>query len=69
MTDEQILKQIGSKIKKARLERGMSRQRLSQLTMTDYSNLVSIERGKKNSKILTYALIAEKLGLGLKDLL
>lgn len=67
-TNDQYLKQLGCKIRKARKAKRMSLQRLSHICMADYSNLLAIERGKKNLRILTLIMIADNLGMDIKDL-
>lgn len=68
-TNDQYLKELGGRIRKARRTQRMSLQRLSQLCMADYSNLLAIERGKNNTKVLTLLMIAEKLNVDIKILI
>jgi transcriptional regulator with XRE-family HTH domain len=67
--NDQFLKELGRKIRKARTARRMSLQALSHSCRADYSNLLSIEQGKKNPRILTVVMIAEHLNMDIKDLI
>lgn len=69
MTNDQFLKQLGSKIRSIRLAQKLSLQRLSRRCDMDYSALWKIERGRSNVRVLTIITIAEGLGVELKDLI
>lgn len=66
---EQYLKALGAKIRKVRMQKRMSLVKLSRLTETAYTNLIDIEFGRKNCRILTLKAIAEALEIEMRELL
>lgn len=69
MTDDQFLKQLGSKIRKARIAQGISLQKLSRMCDRDYAALWKIEMGRSNARVLTIVLVAKALDLDLRELI
>jgi transcriptional regulator with XRE-family HTH domain len=69
MTDGIFLKEMGKKVKAARLANKVSLPQLSLMTGIDMSNLWFLENGRRNAHILTLKSIAEALRLEIKDLL
>lgn len=59
---------IGSRIKKWREERDMSRNELSFLSSIHYTHLMNIENGKSNPQINTLIKILDILEKNLKEL-
>jgi len=61
---------LSTNIRKLRLERGISQDRLSKLTDLSLNTIVKIEAGKnKNPTIGTLAKIAESLHVGVDNLI
>jgi transcriptional regulator with XRE-family HTH domain len=69
MRNGEFLKEMGGKIKAARLANKMSLPKLSAQTGVDMSNLWFIENGRRNAHILTLKSIAEILNVDLKELI
>lgn len=69
MDNGNYLKQMGKKIKTARLANNMSLPKLSKKCNTDMSNLWFIENGKRNAHILTLKAIADAFNMNIKDFL
>ena len=77
MTELQLLKKIGSRIKQLREEKGFSQDRLGaemkldnkRLMEYDKSNISRLESGKTNPQIFTLYRIAKALDVSLADLL
>lgn len=62
-----FLKEIGKKVKAARKANRMTLPTLAKLAKTDMSNLWFLEKGERNTHILTLKSIADVLGLDVKD--
>lgn len=69
MKNDSFLKEMGAKIKSARLKNGMSLSKLSELSKIDMSNIWFIENGKRNVHILTLKSFADVFGMDVKDFL
>jgi transcriptional regulator with XRE-family HTH domain len=67
MTDGIFLKEMGKKVKAARLANKMGLPKLSALTGIDMSNLWFLENGRRNAHILTLKSIADVLKMDVKD--
>lgn len=63
------LKEMGRKIKAARLANKLSLPKMSKLCNTDMSNLWFLEKGERNAHILTLKSIADVLDVDVKDFL
>jgi transcriptional regulator with XRE-family HTH domain len=63
------LKEMGSKIKEARIAKKLSYPKFSVLTGIDMSNLWFIEQGRRNLHLLTLKAIADVLKMDVKDFL
>lgn len=68
MSNQEFLIQLGSKIRAARKEKGITLQELCEATEIARDNLSLVERGKRNPHIISLKIIAEKLGVDIKDL-
>jgi len=64
-----ITQKIGAKIKKIRKQKGLTQEKLSELTNIDYSYLNLIESGKRNPSIKRLHKIAKVLEVSLKELM
>jgi transcriptional regulator with XRE-family HTH domain len=67
MRNDIYLIELGNKIRVARKSKKMSLMRMSALTGIDFSNLSQLERGRKNSRILSLKSIADVLKVDVKD--
>lgn len=56
-----IKKQFGLNVKRLRIERGLSQEKLAHLAQIDRTYLPSIEKGDRNVSIVVAARIAEAL--------
>ncbi|GIQ67907.1 XRE family transcriptional regulator [Xylanibacillus composti] len=66
---EEILKQVGARIRSLRKEKGMSQEDLAELIDTSHSYIGYVERGEQNITLLTLEKIATALGVEAKELL
>jgi len=67
--DIEYLKEIGAKIKSARMARKMKVRELAKFCGLDYSWLSRTENGQSSIQILTLKRIADTLGMDVKDFL
>ena len=67
MTNEEFLKRLGIELKVERVRQELSQQELAKLCGLDAQTCGDIERGKADSKILSYKRMADALGVELKD--
>ena len=68
METDIFLKEIGSKVKAARVAKKMSLEKMSELSGINASNLRLLENGKRDIDILSLKNIADVLGVDLKGL-
>jgi transcriptional regulator with XRE-family HTH domain len=66
MNNGEYLKEIGRKIKLARQAKGLYLRDLGKLCNLHYGAICEIEKGKRDSRILTLKNIAEKLDVDVK---
>lgn len=69
MTEKELLKKLGLKIKQLRTEKGLSQLDLGDEINVEKSNVSRMESGKFNTKILTLFKVAKALDLSLSELL
>jgi len=69
MRNDELLKQMGSKIKAARLLNKYSLKRLGEETGIHYTSIWFIENGRHNVHILTLKSIADIFKMDVKDFL
>lgn len=69
MTEKQLLRKIGLRIKQLRSDKGMSQRELGYEIDVEKSNISRIESGKFNTKIYTLYKVAEALKMSMSDLL
>ena len=67
--DEELLKQIGTKIREVRTALDMSIENLAHECEVDYSQINRMELGKVNFNISSLNKVAQALNKSLKDLL
>ena len=64
-----FLKRIGKRIKIARITNDMTLEKLMEITGYHRTTISKIERGRKDSRILTIKAIADVLNVDVKDFL
>jgi transcriptional regulator with XRE-family HTH domain len=69
MNNGEYLKSMGGKIKSARKAKGLYLRDLGKLCNIHYGAICEIEKGKRDSHILTLKNIADKLEVDVKDFL
>jgi transcriptional regulator with XRE-family HTH domain len=69
MTEKQLLKKIGLRIKQLRTEKGLSQADFGLEINVEKSNVSRMESGRFNTKIHTLYRVAEAFELSLSDLL
>lgn len=62
-------KSVGSKIRAARKEKGISLRKFCALYNLDYSNMGGLELGKQDVRLSTLLLLADALDKDVKDFL
>ena len=63
------LRKLGTAIRAARLERGLSQEALADAAGIDRSHMGKIERGERNVSVLNVARVAAALNLSLASLM
>lgn len=69
MTEKQLLKKIGLRIKQLRAENGLSQRELGYKIDVEKSNISRLEAGLFNTKVYTLYRVAEAFDLSLAELL
>ncbi len=69
MTEKQLLKKIGLRIKQLRTEKGLSQADFGLEIDVEKSNVSRLESGRFNTKIYTLHKVAEAFELSLSELL
>lgn len=69
MSDEKVLRVLGETIRRLRLERGMSQERLAALAGIHENHLRRVELGQANPTYLVLLRISDALEIPLLDLL
>ncbi len=69
MRNDIYLKEMGKKIKLTREAKGLYLRDLGKMCNIHYGAICEIEKGKRNSHILTLKNIADKLNIDVKDLI
>lgn len=61
--NEKLLQKLGENIRRERVGRKLTQEKLAELSGMDITNLQRIEAGKYNTKILTLIRIKDALGI------
>lgn len=69
MTEKQLLKKLGLRIKQLRTEKGLSQSELGYEIDVEKSNISRMESGKFNTKIYTLHKVAKAFGISISELL
>ncbi|UCV25132.1 helix-turn-helix transcriptional regulator [Ferribacterium limneticum] len=64
-----LLLALGEAIRRIRLEKGISQEKLALLAEVDRSYVGRVERGDNNVAVLTLARLAKALDLSMRDLM
>ncbi len=66
---DKFLESVGRQIRARRKDRGWSQERLAHLCAVDRTFIGGIERGERNTSLLTLRKIASAMNCGVADLL
>lgn len=66
---ENICKRVGKTIRKYRMQKGISQEKLAELAELHRTYIGQVERGEKNLTLLSMERIAKALGVEVRDLL
>lgn len=69
MTEKQLLKKIGLRIKQLRTEKGLSQLEFGYRVDVEKSNVSRLESGQFNTRIITLYKVAKVLEIDLSELL
>lgn len=64
-----VTQKFGEKLRKLRKQKGLTQEKLSEMTGIDYSYLNQIEAGKKNPSLKRITKLARVLGVPLEELM
>jgi transcriptional regulator with XRE-family HTH domain len=64
-----VLVALGDAIRRIRIAKGISQEKLALLAEVDRSYVGRVERGDNNVAVLTLARLAKALGISLRDLM
>lgn len=67
MKSEDFLKNLGERVRELRRARGMSQEKLAELSDLHLTYVSKVERGLVNGSISAYAAIADALGMPLAE--
>jgi len=62
-----IKKKIGKRLKKLRLERGLSQEVLANIAELDRTYIPGIEKGERNVSVIVLEKLAKALKISIKD--
>lgn len=66
---EDVQVRFGNQLKKVRLSKGVSQEKLADLAGLHRTYVSSVERGQRNISLVNIAKLAEALGVGLSKLM
>ena len=66
--DEDLRKAFGNRVREIRLQRGMSQEKLADMSGLDRTYIGGIERGERNPALVNIGRIAKALGVRPADL-
>lgn len=70
MTEQELLKRMGARIKEVRTSKGVTQQELAVAAFnTDKSNVSRLEAGRVNASVYTLYKVADYLKVPLSDLM
>jgi transcriptional regulator with XRE-family HTH domain len=62
-----IKKKVGNKLKKLRLDKGLSQEALANIAELDRTYIPSIEKGERNVSVTVLEKLAKALKISIKD--
>lgn len=68
ISDREVLRSFGRKVRALRLARGMSQEKLGFATGLDQTYISDVELGRRNVSLLAIDSLAQALGVSLMDL-
>jgi transcriptional regulator with XRE-family HTH domain len=69
MADKALLKAFGKRIRDLRIERGLSQEKLAELTGFHRTYIGMVERGERNLSLSNVAVFANRFEMPLSELL
>ena len=66
--DKTFILWFGSQVRKRRIERGLSQEKLAELASLNRTYVGAIERGERNISLKNIKRIADTLGIKVRDL-
>lgn len=69
MTHKEFLKHAGMELRVARVRCNMTAKDVAKITGLSRVAILRVERGERDSHILTYKRIADALGVSMKDIM
>ena len=67
-TKEEICKQVGTRLREIRVDKGLTIEKLALESGIDYTQISRIELGKINTSIYQIYIITKKLDVPMKDI-
>ena len=68
MPNQHLIDQFGKRIRQLRTERGLSQERLAELTGFHRTYIGMVERGERNISLSNIGVFAEKFGMSVSQL-
>jgi len=65
---QRLLRKLGENVRRHRLAKGLSQERLAELTGLHRTYVGGVERGERNISVLNLARLAKALGVSLSNL-
>jgi transcriptional regulator with XRE-family HTH domain len=62
VTDRQLLKRLGENLRKARLSRGLTQERLAEMVDVTWQTISYLENGRHPVSVVTFAKMMRALG-------
>jgi transcriptional regulator with XRE-family HTH domain len=66
---QRLLRKLGENVKRFRLAKGLSQEKLAELTGLHRTYVGGVERGERNISLLNLARLAKTLSISLSDLM